>query len=173
MYLWIKHWWQFSHKVFIVKLSPWRYWLQRKWQQWNPTWNIIILNWILKSVIREGRGKLTSFVRQRGRPWWKPGPEHLYGNFSKREKYKREWDKLRTLQKGKSAKQENSNLPLANQNTITRKSPGKDAEDAFFDRNTATGFFDLWFSGDFVNAGFQLNLNLEGVFENSSTPFML
>ena len=56
---------------------------------------------------------------------------------------------------------------------IPRKSPGKDAEDAFFDRNTATGFFDLWFSGDFVNAGFQLNLYLEGVFENSSTSFML
>ena len=75
-----------------------------------------------------------------------------------------EGDQLRTWQKGKSAKQENSNLPLANQNTITRKSPGKDAEDAFFHGNTATGFFDLWFSGDFVNAGFQLNLYLEGVF---------
>ena len=51
-------------------------------------------------------------------------------------------------------------------NTQTpRISPGKDAEDAFFDRNTATGFFDLWFSGNFVNAGFQLNLYLEGVFE--------
>ena len=56
MYVWIKHWWQFSHKIFIVKLSPWRYWLQRKWQQWNPTWNgniLFFFSWTIVWYIYE------------------------------------------------------------------------------------------------------------------------
>ena len=103
--------------------------------------------------------------------------------YDKEDDHDENWDQntsMGTFQKGKNVNVSEKNLELykkakvQNKKTqipllpiktqLPRKSPGKDAEDAFFDRNTATGFFDLWFSGNFVNAGFQLNLYLEGVF---------
>ena len=166
MYLWIKHWWQFSHKIFIVKLSPWRYWLQRKWQQWNPTWNGNILFFFSWTIV-----------------WYIYEEENLPVLYDKEDNHDENRDQntsVGTFQKGKNinvitwvrpienftkrqkCKTRKLKFPFGDQNTITRKSPGKDAEDAFFHGNTATGFFDLWFSGDFVNAGFQLDLYLEG-----------
>ena len=46
-----------------------------------------------------------------------------------------------------------------NQN-IAVKPPGKDAEETSPQRDAAARFFNLGFSRDFVNPGFQLNLHL-------------
>ena len=72
--------------------TPWKCGLQRKWQQWSRTWNMNIskqfknVHWTqiitnqtsfvnISQNLNEGKIP-TSFVRQRGRPWWKPEREH-------------------------------------------------------------------------------------------------
>ena len=156
---------------------PWKCWLQRKWQQWSRTWNMNIskqfknIHWTqiitnqtsfvnISQNLNEGNIP-TSFVRQRGRPWWKPEREHSC-----------KWDcwlwfKTKEVNCHHASfiphisifvKRPQTDLTLTihfNSNpNIPAKLPGKNCEETFPQWDAATGFFNLGFSRDFVNAGF-------------------